>query len=209
MVIIFVFCIPQVAGIVDLPVHIRVLQHRGGEKGFYDGHPGGLTDERILKKKPGGVDLLPVPAVVIGANAVILVHRHGIDVPECVTGAIDHHFHRMLGQAVKRVYLGKSAIGTVVARRPRPKAKLLRAGDNHGQRHQASDDVLDDIKIEHYAQECQKREDKEILHAFCIHLLRVRVLTLRKDERLVGIAECLRNHRHNHRHLHASAIDAE
>ena len=61
----------------------------------------------------------------------------------------------------------------------------------------------------HHAEECQQREDKEILHRCSVVFGLVGILRLRKDDGLVGIAECLGNHCHNHRYLHARAVVAQ
>ena len=73
----------------------------------------------------------------------------------------------------------------------------------------ASHKILENGQVEHHSQECQQGEDDEVLHACGKHLGRVLVAAAGKDERLVGIAEGLREQAHDEGNLRAGAINAQ
>ena len=69
--------------------------------------------------------------------------------------------------------------------------------------------MAQNIHIPHYHQEGKKRKDNKELHSSRIGFLIVFVACLTKNEWLIGIAESLRNHRHNHCNLTCSTEDTQ
>ena len=71
------------------------------------------------------------------------------------------------------------------------------------------DDEAQDVDVGYHDEERKQREDDEELHRLGVRLAVVLVLRLAENERLVGVAERLRNHRHDHRNLRSRTIYAE
>ena len=73
----------------------------------------------------------------------------------------------------------------------------------------ALDNVFQDGHVHHHGEERQQSEDNEVFHHLGLGLPVFFVALAAEDKRLVGVAEGLRNHRHDHRDFHAGAINAE
>ena len=69
--------------------------------------------------------------------------------------------------------------------------------------------MLQDRHPAHHTEEGQQGEDEEVFHGRGIVFRLVGILALGKDNWFVGIAEGLRDHRHNHSYLHTRAIDTQ
>ena len=70
-------------------------------------------------------------------------------------------------------------------------------------------DVFQDVHVSHDHEESQQRENEEVFHRLGVGIAIVLFLLLSEDERLVGVAEGLRNHCHYHGDFCAGTVDAE
>ena len=71
------------------------------------------------------------------------------------------------------------------------------------------DDEAQYVNVGDNDEEGKQREDDEELHSRSVRLAVVLVLRLAEHERFVGVAERLRDHRHDHRNLRSRTVYAE
>lgn len=97
-------------GIVDLSVHIHVLLPGVHIEGVDEHHLGVLGAQSVLQKQQGSIQLLPVAAVIIGPDAVLIIHGHGVQAQPHMAGAKAHNLHGIFRQGVEGLNGGHRGI---------------------------------------------------------------------------------------------------
>ena len=88
-------------GVVDLPVHVHIQLHAVDVEGIHQHHPGLLGPQGILDKEQGGIQLLPVAAVVVAADALGFIQLHRVQPQPHMAGAEGHDFQTVFRHLVK------------------------------------------------------------------------------------------------------------